>query len=60
MASSSHLSRLTSPAETLHEMARRLGQLRPDWRNPEAFFEERSELQHAMRQHARRLERSYG
>jgi hypothetical protein len=38
------------PAEpsALHELARRVGRLRPCWRQPEAFFEERDELARAI------------
>lgn len=37
-------------ADRLAQLARRIGRLRPDWQNPERFFEERSELEHEVRQ----------
>lgn len=50
-----------SPSPRLADIARRLGQLRPDWGNPERYFENRSELERDMRQLARDLDRTtYG
>jgi hypothetical protein len=37
------------PPPSLHEIARRLGRLHPHWQEPQRFFEERSELAHALR-----------
>lgn len=34
--------------------------LRPDYRNPERYFEERDEIEHLLRRIARRLEREHG
>lgn len=36
-------------------LADRLARLRPDWRDAEAFFEERAELVHELRGLARRM-----
>lgn len=47
-----------SPASTaarLQEVARRLSRLSPNWRDPEAFFEERSELERQLRIAAREV-----
>ncbi|BCA60049.1 hypothetical protein [Sphingomonas sp. HMP6] len=49
-----------SAAPRLAEIARRLGQLRPDWSNPERYFENRSELERDMRRLAKQLEREHG
>lgn len=45
-----------SAASTCRRIARDLSRLRPDWRSPETYFENRSEIEHALRQLARRLE----
>lgn len=37
----------------LTQIAMQVGRLRPDWRNPERFFEERSELESELRKIAR-------
>jgi hypothetical protein len=37
----------------LHEIAQRVARLRPDWQQPQRFFEERSDLAHALRRLAR-------
>ncbi len=42
----------------LRQLARELSRLRPDWRDPERYFENRSELEHALRRLARQLEQS--
>lgn len=44
-------------SERLHRLSRRIGRLHPDWRNPEAFFEERSELEAELRRVAREVAR---
>lgn len=36
-------------------IARQVGRLRPDWHNPERFFEERSELETELRTIARQV-----
>jgi hypothetical protein len=41
------------PEPDLHELAKRVAQLRPCWTRPEMFFEARSELAHDLRQLAR-------
>lgn len=43
----------TQAADRLQRLSRRVGKLRPNWQNPEAFFEERSELERELRQVAR-------
>lgn len=43
-------------ARAARVIARDLSRLRPDWRNPERFFENRSEIEHALRRLARQLE----
>lgn len=47
-----------TPASTARQLARDLSRLRPDWRDPERYFENRSELEHALRRLARQLEQS--
>lgn len=50
---------LTPPDTTCHHLrtiARELAHLRPDWRNPERYFENRNEIEHALRKLARMLE----
>ncbi len=44
----------------LKELARQVGRLRPDWRNPERYFEERDELQREMQRLANRMDQSHG
>lgn len=48
------------PAPRLADIARRLGQLRPDWGNPERYFENRNEIERDMRRLARQLEQERG
>jgi hypothetical protein len=40
----------------LHDLARRVARLRPDWRDPERFFMTRAELAAELARHARALE----
>lgn len=42
-----------SPAERLHRLSRQVGRLRPNWLDPEAFFEERSEIERELQRMAR-------
>ncbi|WP_419828184.1 hypothetical protein [Sphingomonas sp.] len=49
-----------TPALQVREAAQRLGRLSPDWRNPERYFEERSEIERDLRQLVKRLEREHG
>lgn len=49
-----------TPAVTARQLARDLSRLRPDWRDPERYFENRSELEHALRRLARQLENNRG
>jgi hypothetical protein len=39
-------------------LAREVGRLSPDWRDPERYFEERSEIEHKLKRLARDLERT--
>jgi hypothetical protein len=45
-----------TPARTARQLARDLSRLHPDWRDPERYFESRSEIEHALRRLARQLE----
>ncbi|MCI4653891.1 hypothetical protein [Sphingomonas aquatilis] len=45
-------------AARLLAVSDRLARLRPDWGNPERFFEERGELQAELRRVAREMERN--
>lgn len=38
-----------TPAARLTAISKRVGRLRPDWNNPERYFEERSEIERALR-----------
>ena len=38
-----------STAPRIAEIARRVSRLRPDWRNPERYFEERHEIEIELR-----------
>lgn len=49
-----------SPAPRLAEIARRLGRLRPDWSNPERYFEDRSEIERDLRRLAKDMETPRG
>ncbi len=51
---------MTSPASSLRQLARAVGRLRPDWQNPERYFADRSEIEHAMRRLANQIERRRG
>ena len=45
-----------TPAHTVRSIAKDLSRLRPDWRDPESYFENRSEIEHALRRLANQLE----
>lgn len=45
-----------NPARTVRQLARDVGRLRPDWRDPETYFVNRSEIETALRRLARQLE----
>ena len=45
-----------APAQTARAIAREVSRLRPDWQNPERYFENKSEIEHALRRLARLLE----
>lgn len=45
-----------SAARTVRAIASELSRLRPDWRNPERYFEHRSDIEQALRRLARQLE----
>lgn len=40
----------------IRELAHQLGRLRPDWRNPERYFEERDELRTELQRLANRMD----
>ena len=46
-----------SPAERLATLAREIGRLAPDWRDPERYYEMRSELAEEARRLAATLQR---
>ena len=48
-----------NPASTVRSIARDVARLRPDWRNPETYFVNRSEIEHALRRLARQLAQSH-
>jgi hypothetical protein len=48
--------RQTAPAPRLTDLARPLGQLRPDWANPERYFENRNEIERELRRLAKHLD----
>jgi len=48
---------MTAPASTARQLARELSRLTPDWREPERYFQNRSEIEHALRRLANQLER---
>lgn len=41
-------------------LAREVGRLSPDWRDPERYFEQRHELERGLRLLARRIEAEHG
>jgi hypothetical protein len=47
---------MTAAVRILRLIARELSRLRPDWRNPERYFENRSEIERALRVLAGELE----
>jgi hypothetical protein len=47
-----------SQPQTIMALARRIGRLSPDWRNPERYFENRSEIERDLRRLAKQLETS--
>lgn len=51
---------MTAPAHTVRQLARDLSRLRPDWSDPARYFENRSEIEHALRRLATQLERCNG
>lgn len=46
---------MTEPAPRILDAARRLSRLSPDWRNPERYFETRSEIERDLRRLAREM-----
>jgi len=48
-----------NPAVTARQLAREVGRLRPDWRDPENYFENRSEIERALQRLARQLEQTH-
>lgn len=51
---------MSAPAQLVRDAARRVGRLSPDWGNPERYFENRSEIEHALRRLAKALEHDRG
>jgi len=49
-----------SASQTARLIARDLSRLTPDWRDPERYFENRSELERKLRILARQLETMHG
>lgn len=49
-----------TPARTARSIASDLSRLRPDWRDPESYFANRSEIEHRLRRLARMLEEHRG
>lgn len=47
-----------SAAHTVERLARDVGRLSPDWRNPERYFETRDDIERRLRSLARQLERN--
>ncbi|QPT09275.1 hypothetical protein [Sphingomonas paucimobilis] len=46
-----------SPSHRLAAISKQVDRLRPDWRNPERYFEERSDIERALRAVAREVEK---
>jgi hypothetical protein len=46
-----------TPASTARQLARDLSRLSPDWRDPERYFANRSEIERALQRLARQLEK---
>jgi hypothetical protein len=46
-----------APAAAAYDLAQQVRRLRPDWSNPERFFENRSEIEHQLRRLARDLDK---
>lgn len=46
---------MTQAATRVLDLAHRIGRLRPDWRNPETYFHNRSEIEHDLKRLAREL-----
>ncbi|MFB9048028.1 hypothetical protein ACFFV8_04830 [Sphingobium indicum] len=49
---------MTAPARTARQLARELSRLTPDWREPERYFQNRSEIEARLRRLANELERT--
>lgn len=49
---------MNAPAFTARQIAREIARLSPDWRNPERYFENRSEIHAQLHRLARELERT--
>lgn len=45
-----------TPARRARQLAQDLARLSPDWRSPETYFANRSEIEHGLRRLARQLE----
>jgi hypothetical protein len=51
---------ITGTPRHVRDIARQLGRLRPDWHNPERYFEERDELERQLKNLANELEARRG
>lgn len=49
---------MSASAHRVRDLAREIGRLCPDWRDPERYFENRSEIEHKLQRLARELERA--
>lgn len=49
---------MNAPASTVRQLARDLSRLSPDWRDPERYFLNRSEIERALQRLAKDLERN--
>lgn len=47
---------MTAPAFTARQLAKEIGRLSPDWRNPERYFENRHEIETQLKRLAKQLE----
>lgn len=50
---------MNAPSHTARQLARDVGRLFPDWRDPERYFENRSELEWRLKQLAKQLEKQH-
>lgn len=46
---------MMAPESKVLDLAKQVGRLSPDWRDPERYFQNRSELEHKLRRLAQEL-----